>query len=85
MLRLHFVEVELRCQVHFDLKGGPSYHFNVVMTHTTLFSLSCLGIFVKVQDLSVRNNLSSDALKVIRGRSVGSRIRVLRVEGCVEG
>ena len=70
MRRLHFVEVELGCQVHFHLESGTSYRFNVVVTCMTLCIFSCVGVIVKFHDLAVRKNLSSDAFKVIHGGSL---------------
>lgn len=70
MLSLHIVEVELGCQLYFHLKSGPSYGFNVVVARMTLFGFSCVGAIVKVHCLSVRNDLSSDTLKVSHGENI---------------
>ena len=68
ILSSHFVELELGRQVHFHLKCRPSYGFNVVGPRTTIFSFSCVRVIVKVQSLTLRDNLGGNALKMIHGR-----------------
>ena len=67
ILRLHWVELRLRRQVHFYDESGPSYCFNVVVTRMTAFNFSRVRVVVKVQDLAVRDDFSGDAVKVIHG------------------